>query len=329
MIISWNVTNKCNMHCKHCYRDSGEVKNKELTTKEALKLIKEIYKAGFKMMIFSGGEPLMREDIYEVISYASSLGIRTVLGSNGTLITRSVASKLKDAGIKCAGISLDSLDPKKHNAFRKNNNAWSGALFGMKNCRDVGLPFQIHTTVMKWNKDEILNITDLAVSMGAKAHYQFFLVPTGRGEEIETQVLDSEEYNDIIQKLMKKQKNCSITIKPTCAPQFIKIGKDMDLQMRFKRGCLAGISYCIIAPNGDVQPCAYLDKPVGNVKDNPFDEIWNNNSTLKTLRSYNYGGNCGKCKNVDICGGCRARAAYYNNGNYMAGEKNCKSFEAL
>lgn len=323
MILSWNVTNKCNMYCKHCYRDAGEKINDELSTKEGKQLLNEISRAGFKVIIFSGGEPLMREDIYELIKYASQLGLRPVLGSNGVLITKTVAARLKAAGAKCVGISLDSLELEKHDKFRSCKGAWSRAVDGMKNCREVGLAFQVHTTVMKWNFKEINSITDFAVEVGAVGHYTFFLVPTGRGINIERESLEPVEYYELLRSIMLKQQQVKIQLKPTCAPQFVKIAKELGVKTRFTRGCLAGISYCIINPIGNVQPCAYLDLPVGNVKNTPFDEIWADNEVLKKLRETKYEGKCGICKDKDICGGCRARAAFYNNGNYIAGEEKC------
>ena len=179
-IISWNVTNACNMYCAHCYRDAGCKAEEELSTAEAKKLLTEIARAGFKIMIFSGGEPLMRPDILELVSYASSLGLFPVFGTNGTLITREMAAKLKDAGARAMGISLDSLDAAKHDKFRSFPGGWQGAVDGMKNCAAVGLPFQIHTTVMDWNEGELEAMTDFAVEIGAQAHHFFYLVPPGR-----------------------------------------------------------------------------------------------------------------------------------------------------
>lgn len=323
MIVSWNTTNKCNMRCEHCYRDSGTEDKAELTTEEAKALLEEIYKAGFKIMIFSGGEPLMREDIFELIQYASKLGLRPVLGSNGSLITLEVAAKLKEVGLKAVGISLDSLDGSKHDKFRKYEGAWRDTVYGMKNCRDVGLPFQIHTTVMEWNKEELLHITDFAVAMGAVAHHSFFLVPTGRGENIEKEALKIDDYENILASIMEKQKQVNIELKPTCAPQFMRIAANMGMNLRFSRGCLAGISYCIISPRGDVQPCAYLKEVAGNVKEKAFDEIWKGGEIFRKLRTLDYKGNCKICKHNSKCGGCRARAAYYNEGDYMAGDKLC------
>ena len=178
MIVSWNTTNQCNMYCDHCYRDAGAKASDELTTMEGKALLDEIKKAGFQIMIFSGGEPLLRPDIFELVEHAVGLGLRTVFGTNGTLITPEVAQRLKGLGVMGMGISLDSLDRSKHDQLRKFPGAWDGAVTGMKNCREAGLAFQIHTTVMDWNREEVLALTDFAVAMGAVAHHQFFLIPT-------------------------------------------------------------------------------------------------------------------------------------------------------
>lgn len=323
MIISWNTTNQCNMYCKHCYREAGEKNTQELNTEEGKMLIDEIAKAGFKIMIFSGGEPLMREDIFELVAYATKKGLRPVFGTNGTLLTREVARKLKEAGTMGMGISLDSLDAEKHDAFRGYKDGFKEAVEGMKNCVKEGLPFQIHTTVMDWNSSELEAITDFAVEQGAVAHHIFFLVPTGRAIDIEEETLKAQEYEDIITRILKKQKEVPIELKPTCAPQFIRIAKQLDMDIRFKRGCLAGLTYCIINPKGEVQPCAYLDIPLGNVRDTPFSEIWKDNPVFKELRTEDYKGGCGVCDFKTSCGGCRARAYFYHDKDFMAEEPWC------
>lgn len=323
MIVSWNTTNACNMFCDHCYRDAGCKAEDELDTAEAKTLLEQIAKAGFKIMIFSGGEPLMRKDIVELVAHATSLGLRPVFGTNGTLITLELAQQLKEAGAMGMGISLDSLDKEKHDEFRKFPGAWDGAVRGMKICREVGLPFQIHTTIMDWNANEVEAITDFAVEMGAVAHHFFFLVPTGRAVSIEEETLKAEAYEDILTRIMKKQQTVDIELKPTCAPQFMRIAKQMGVNMRFSRGCLAGTHYCIIGPKGQVQPCAYLNIPLGDVRKTPFDEIWRNHEVFNTLRTLDYKNGCGSCEYKRACGGCRARAAYYNEGDYMAEEPWC------
>lgn len=322
-IMSWNTTNACNLYCAHCYRESGEKAKGELNTEEGKKLIEEIARAGFQIMIFSGGEPLSRPDIFELISHARAQGLRPVLGSNGTLITVEMAQKLKDAGLLAAGISLDSLDPTKHDKLRGQAGAWQAAVNGMKNCQAVGLGFQIHTTVMDWNESEIEAMMDFAVEIGARAHHIFFLIPTGRGEDIVDMALDREAYEDVLRRIMTKAKEVPIEVKPTCAPQFIRVADQVGHKQRFSKGCLAGITYCIISPKGDVQPCAYLKMEIGNVRDKAFDEIWAENETFKTLRTMEYEGSCGSCSYGDKCGGCRARAAYYHKGDYMSADPLC------
>ncbi len=322
-IISWNTTNACNMFCAHCYREAGCKAAEELSTDEAKKLLREIAKAGFKIMIFSGGEPMMRPDIVELVQYATNLGLFPVFGTNGTLITPELAEKLKAAGTRGVGISLDSLDKAKHDKFRSFPGGWDGAVRGMKNCLDAGIPFQIHMTVMDWNQNEIEDMVDFAESIGAHAVHFFFLVPTGRAKTIEEESLRAEQYEDVLTRIMKKQTTTKLELKPTCAPQFLRIADQLGVKTRFHRGCLAGLSYCIISPRGKVQPCAYLNMELGNVRETPFDEIWANNEVLKKLRTLEYSGGCGSCNYKGMCGGCRARAACYHGGDYMSEEPWC------
>ncbi|OAT85520.1 putative heme d1 biosynthesis radical SAM protein NirJ2 [Desulfotomaculum copahuensis] len=322
MLVSWNTTNACNLTCRHCYRDAGARADEELSTGEGIALIEEIARAGFKIMIFSGGEPLMRPDIYDLAAYAARTGLRPVFGTNGTLLTGATAEKLKKSGAMAMGISLDSTDPEQHDRFRGVPGAWQAAVEGMRACRRAGLPFQVHTTVMDWNYDQVEALTDLAVKEGAMAHHVFFLVPAGRAVNMEAESLRARQYENLLRRLMEKQKTVDIEVKPTCAPQFMRIARQMGLKLRFQKGCLAGVAYCIISPRGVVQPCAYLDIPAGNVRETPFSRIWQDNPVFNRLRSGEYGGGCGICEYRRICGGCRARAYFYH-GDYMAEEPWC------
>ncbi|MCM8800865.1 MAG: putative heme d1 biosynthesis radical SAM protein NirJ2 [Candidatus Omnitrophica bacterium] len=322
MIVSWNVTKACNLNCKHCYRDAGKKDPSELNTKEAKELIKEISKSKFKIVVFSGGEPLLREDIYELISFSSKCGLRPVLGTNGTLINKDVAKRLKKAGLGCAGISLDSLNPEIHDEFRQKEGTWNKVLEAMKNCKDEGLRFQVHTTVLKINFKEITEITDFASELGASSHHIFFLVPTGRGREICDSSLSLTEYKMLLKKILEKQKETNIELKPVCAPQFLPLSKRLGINMSFERGCICGISYCCILPNGDIYPCPYLPVKIGNIREDKFSLIWQKGEILNRLRSLNYKGRCSICEYRISCGGCRARAFYYS-GDYMAEDPNC------
>lgn len=326
MILSWNTTKKCNLFCKHCYRDSGpEVESiNELNTEECKTLIDEIQSAGFKILILSGGEPLLREDIFELASYAFQRGLRTALGSNGTLITSKVAKRLVESKLSVVSISLDSLQCEYHDKFRNVTGAWEKAVFGIKNALAAGLRVQVNTTLTENNFHQFEDIVDFVADLGVNALHPFFLVPTGRGKEIEEDSLKREKYFEMIKTVMEKQKNVSIELKPTCAPQFMPIAKDMGIPMRFTRGCIAGISYCCILPNGDVHICPYLPVKVGNVSEKPFNEIWAQSSVFKKLRNFEeYEGRCGQCSSINICGGCRARAYYYNDGNFMSEDPWC------
>lgn len=322
MLVSWNTTNACNQNCAHCYRDAGAARQEELDTKEAVALIDQVAAAGFKIFIFSGGEPLLREDIYELVAYACQKGLRPVFGTNGTLITAAVARRLKEAGAAVMGISLDSTDPAAHDRFRRTSGAWEAAVAGMRYCAEAGLPFQVHTTVMEWNYDEVEALTDLAVQLGARGHHVFFLVPTGRAVEIEHTTLRAAAYEPLLRRLLEKQQTVGIEVKPTCAPQFMRIARQLGIPVKYARGCLAGLSYCLIDPVGNVQACAYLDIVAGNIREKPFDVIWRTAEIFVRLRTRKYDGACGMCEYQDVCGGCRARAYYYH-GDYMAEEPWC------
>ncbi len=321
MIISWNITKACQLKCLHCYRDAGTKEADELTPAEGKALIDEIALAGFKILIISGGEPLMRADVYDLIAHAKARGLRPVLGTNGIMIDRGVARRLKDAGLTRAGISLDSTDEAVHDDFRQYAGAWKGSLAGMKACLDEGLDFQIHTTVTTYNYKDVAKITDLAVTLGAKAHHIFFLVPTGRGKDLAA-VIPSAEYQALLKKIMQKQREVPIELKPVCAPQFVPLAQDMNQPTRFQRGCLAGVSYCCILPNGDVHPCPYFPIKVGNVRDHKFSALWGSHPLFKELRQGDYNGNCGGCQHKTSCGGCRARA-YAQTGDYMDFDPEC------
>ena len=288
MLVSWMTTNRCNLRCVHCYQDAEEATDLELSTEEGKKMISEIARAGFKVMIFSGGEPLMRPDIYELVSYAREQGLRPVFGTNGTLITPEVAHKLKEAGACAMGISVDSLSAEKHDKFRGLENAWELTQAGIAACKEAGLPFQLHTTVVDWNRDEVCDITDFAVEIGAMAHYIFFLIPVGRGKFINDTALEVADNERLLRAIMAKSAEVPIDVKPTCAPQFTRVAKQLGVDTRFGRGCLAGLTYCVIGSEGIVRPCAYMTEEAGDVRQQPFDEIWATSPVFERLRTQAY-----------------------------------------
>ncbi|QGU94626.1 radical SAM protein [Clostridium bovifaecis] len=324
MIVSWNITKKCNLYCKHCYRDSmlKDFKD-ELTTEEGEKLIREIALSGFKILILSGGEPLMRKDLLHLISFARKEGLIPVLGTNGTLITEEAAKDLKRAGIMGAGISIDSAQEDKHDGFRQTRGSFKSALNGIENCLKEKIRVQINCTVTKDNKDEILDMVEFAKEKGASAMHPFFLVEVGRGKDMADKALREQEYISLIDDILDKQLSTDIELKPTCAPQFMVRAKKKGINMRFTRGCIAGIAYCCILPNGDVNICPYLQVKAGNVKEKSFYDIWKNSEVFNKLRNYDcYEGECGRCQHISICGGCRARA-YKTTGDCFQEDPMC------
>ncbi len=322
MLISWNVTRACNQRCLHCYRDAGVADADELDTDESVALTGEIARAGFKILVLSGGEPLMRQDIEALIAAAGDNGLRPVLGTNGTLLSKDVARRLKRAGLSRAGISLDSIAPPGHDSFRGDEDAWEKGVAAMRACKDESLEFQIHTTVTRNNWKEIGEISDLAVKLGAKAHHVFFLVPTGRGCSIEEDAITPAQVEELLRELLKKQQGLGIEIKPVCAPQFVRIAAEIGQPTRFTQGCLAGISYCCVLPNGDVHPCPYLPIKVGNVRETLFSQLWRKDPHFQKLRGQRYSGRCGECIHRVSCGGCRARA-WASSGDYMGEDDGC------
>lgn len=321
--ISWNVTKRCNLYCKHCYRDSAPDQDTdgELSTDEGKKLLDDIKNAGLEVVVFSGGEPLLRPDIFDLVGYASSIGITPFMGSNGTLITKDNAKKLKEVGLKAIAISIDSLDHELHNSFRGHEDALVMALDGIKNCVSQGLKVQVNCTISKYNLDHIDAVMEYAESAGALSCHMLFLVDVGRGKDIECTQLDKAEYKNAINKIISKK--LDIRIKPTCAPQYKVEALLNGILSIGGRGCIAGISYCSILPNGDVHICPYTPVKVDSIRERPFDEIWKYNEVFNSLRDFaQYKGRCGSCSYIDICGGCRARA-FSSTGDWLEADPYC------
>jgi radical SAM protein with 4Fe4S-binding SPASM domain len=310
-LISWNMTFGCNLRCPHCYIDASERAGKgELSTEEGKTLIDQIVEVSKPILILSGGEPLLRDDVFELADYATEKGLTVALGTNGTLITDSVARELKSSGVKAVAISLDSSIPSRHDEFRGVKGAWRRALEGIEACIRNDIDVQVNTTVTQQNYDEIDDIMALAEKHGASAFHLFFLVPTGRGKEIEDISADMYELmiEDVLEKIaIAKYK---LAVRPVCAPQFMRIASQKGLNLeRWTRGCIAGLTYCRIYPTGEVTPCPYLPIKLGNVRETKFEKIWFDSDILKALRDFdNLKGKCGACEYRDICGGCRARA---------------------
>ncbi|MCW4007882.1 MAG: DUF520 family protein [Candidatus Bathyarchaeota archaeon] len=309
LVLSWNFTRKCNLKCAHCYINATtQVLADELTTEESKRLIDQICEVSRPLLILSGGEPLLRSDVYEIISYGASKGLKMGLGSNGSLIDDAVARRLKEAGITTVSISLDSHIPAQHDEFRGVAGSWEKAVGAIKALRENGVLVQVNTTVTQQNYNQIDEIMSLAESLGVENFHLFFLVPTGRGAKIAD--ISPAKYESMIKTAFAKAARHKLNVRPSCAPQFMRIAKDMGLDMRqWIRGCIAGLYYCRVYANGDVTPCPYLPIKLGNVREKSFKEIWFGSDMFKALRDFNaLKGKCGICEYKALCGGCRARA---------------------
>lgn len=338
-MVAWEVTRSCNLACVHCRASSlrGPYEG-ELATDRCLSLLDEIAAVGRPVVILTGGEPLLREDIYEIAAYGDGLGLRMVLATNGTLVTEGTAARMMTSGIRRVSVSIDGKNAKHHDAFRHVPGAFEGAMAGIEAMKKAGLEFQINTTITRLNMDQMADIMDMAVGIGAAAHHIFLLVPTGRGKELSDQAISPEEYEQTLNWFYKESLHRPIQLKATCAPHYYRIlrqreGRDQGSGIgdqraenplhAMTRGCLGGSSFCFISHTGQVQPCGYLELDCGQIKEDRFADIWAHSPILKELRDLNtYKGKCGRCEFIRVCGGCRARA-YEITGDYLAEEPFC------
>jgi radical SAM protein with 4Fe4S-binding SPASM domain len=309
LVVSWNVTLKCNLKCAHCYINAAETElPDELSTDAAKMLIHQITEVSRPLLILSGGEPLMRDDIYEIIRYGADRGLRMGMGSNGMLIDDEATKKLEDAGMGTVAISLDSNIPEHHDDFRGVKGCWQHAVDAIKSLKKSKIEVQVNTTVTLQNYDEVDDIMALAEELGVDNFHLFFLVPTGRGTDIKD--ITPQMYEDMISSTLGKITKYKLNVKPSCAPQFMRVSKEQGVDMsRWVRGCMAGLYYCRIYPSGEVTPCPYLPLNLGNIREKPFKDIWFKSEVFKALRDFDQlKGKCGICEHREVCGGCRARA---------------------
>jgi len=357
-VISWNLTKACNLLCDHCYLLADNVQPidqtdtnlsgatpsqdipdfnqiqcgtastaDELDTETALKVIDQIAELNPNLiLILTGGEPLLRKDIFDLSRHAAGKGMMVLLGTNACLINDKVATKLKDNGFSGIGISLDSIHPEVHDSIRGMKGSWEKAVEGMKACKRNGLEIQIQTTVFKRNYDEIPELVAFANDMGARVFNLFFLVCTGRGQDITD--ITSKQYEDALKQIynLHNQYEGTMLVSAKCAPHYRRIAYEMNpesaLVKYYSGGCPAGTNYCRITPEGNVTACPYMDTSCGSLREKSFAEIWNNSSTLNELREADLKGRCGECEFESMCKGCRARA-FVTTGDQMEEDSWC------
>ncbi|MBO4316879.1 MAG: heme b synthase [Mailhella sp.] len=335
-LIAWEVTRSCNLACKHCRAEAHpEPYPGELSTEQAKALIDTFPEVGSPIIIFTGGDPMMRSDVYELIAYATAKGLRCVMSPNGTMITPETARKIRDAGVQRCSISIDGPDAASHDAFRMVPGAFDASMRGIEYLKQAGVPFQINTTVTKSNLHSFKDIFRLCERLGASAWHIFLLVPMGRGAEIQEEVITAREYEDVLNWLYDFRKHTDMFLKATCAPHYyrimrqrakedgIAVTRDTFGMDAMSRGCLGGTGFCFISHTGQLQPCGYLTLDCGNVLQTPFPKLWRETAWFKKFRDRSsYEGKCGKCEYHPVCGGCRARA-HAMTGDPMGPEPLC------
>lgn len=315
-VVSWNITNMCNLRCSHCYLDASYLTTggNELGTEECLEIVDGLADAGTGILILTGGEPLMRQDIKKVIEKASE-DMMVVIGTNGLLLNKKRVKQLVEMGVGGIGVSIDSLEPEVHDSFRGQKGAWDRSVKCLEICRDVGLEFTIQTTVNENNYDQIEEIARFANEKGARSFNLYFLVCTGRGESLAD--ITPEMYEEAIERLVALQEQYDdMLVRAKCAPHVKRVAHSQESSLLYSAGCMAATSYCRITPEGKVTPCPYMEVEAGNLLKQSFKDIWKNSLLFRKMREDPLGGRCGECEYAELCFGCRARA-YAFNGDYM------------
>lgn len=331
---AWEVTAVCNLRCRHCHAAANTSAKDDLTTSEAKKFIDELSGMDeFRMLVYTGGEPLMRPDLFELLRHSMKAGMTNVIATNGTLITEDVAFKLREAGVVGAAVSLDSCKDSIHNYIRNNDNAFNLAMRGMRALKKAGILLQINVTAMDYNFASLDELIELADREGSGIMLMYQLVPVGRGSSIQEAALDINENKKLLKTIALKQRDVSTLIEPVAGPQYWPYlmeqkGKTdgfwLKLAEQIFHGCAAGRGFVYIKANGDVWPCPFMEINAGNVKEASFQKIWRQSEIFVNLRNREdtLQGNCRECKYRKICGGCRGRTLAYNM-NYLAEDPSC------
>jgi len=327
-LIAFEVTRRCRYHCRHCRAAAGPTgANSELTTQQCKKILAAIAKFCNCVIIFTGGEPMERQDIYELIKYAREKGLRPVMATCGYLIDEGTIAKLKKAGVISLSFSIDGSSAESHDKLRGSEGAFDAVVRATEAARNGGLRFQINTTLSKLNSGEVIGIAELARRLGAGCFNPFILVPTGRGRRMKDAVLDPVEHELLLNELLRIKLKGEVDVRVTCGPAFARVCEQAKAKglAAEANGCMGGRGFGFVSYRGDVQTCGFLEVSAGNLIENGFDfaRIWLESKFLNEIRdTSSYRGKCRDCEYVGVCGGCRARAmAIY--GDYLADDPIC------
>lgn len=337
-LIAWEITRSCQLNCVHCRAAArfGPYEN-ELTTQEIFRTMENIAGFASPIIILTGGDPLLREDVFEISKYGNGLGFRMVMSPCGKAMNEETVGKMVDSGIKRISISIDGATAESHDTFRQVKGAFEDAMKALDVAVRAGLEFQINTTVTKSNVGELEAILKLASKKGAVGFNPFLLVPTGRGRELRDQEISPREYEKVLNWIYEQRKTTPIQFKPTCAPHYYRIFRQREKQEGRKisadthgldamtKGCMGGQTFAFISHRGKIQICGFLETECGDLRQANYDfkKIWDRSDVFQQMRAWDdYHGRCGYCEYRTVCGGCRARA-YATTGDYLAEEPYC------
>ncbi|MCL2476936.1 radical SAM protein [Candidatus Bathycorpusculum sp.] len=323
-VVAWESTRACNYACSHCRATAQKHPDPtQLTTHEALNMVDQIAAICTPVFIISGGDPLQRTDIFEVATYASKLGFRVVMSPSGSDMSHETFEKMKQAGICMISLSLDGATTAIHDNFRNVPGAFDLVLKNITLAKAHSVPFRINTTITQHNYQTITAIHKTAVEQGAVEWDAFMLVPTGRGK-IDMEITP-HQYEETLQTIYQLSLVSPIPVKVTCAPQYTRIVAQQakEKPVRGGRGCMAGNGFCFISHTGDVFGCGFLPLCAGSIRQQSFQEIYQQSPLFVELRNHRLlKGKCGTCPYSGVCGGCRARA-FSTKKDYFEEEPYC------
>ncbi len=237
-LIFWEVTKGCNLRCIHCRATATELASpSDLPTEKALDIIRQIAAYGNPILVLSGGEPLYRTDIFQLARYGTDLGLRVALATNGTLVTKEIARKIVDAGVKRVSISLDGANAEIHDSFRGIPGAFDAAIYGFRNLKELGMSVQINMTIARHNAKQLPDVLKMVRNLGADALHTFLLVPVGCGVDIaEEQMVPPQEYEEILNWFYDQSLSGEIELKATCAPHYFRVVRQRRVAERKAAG---------------------------------------------------------------------------------------------
>ena len=327
-IVAWNLTKRCNLACAHCYISAGSwhAADDELSTDPCLRILDEILDVNPNpMLILTGGEPLLRDDLEVLAERASQRGATVVVGTNGTRLTEGRIDSLMEAGVKGVAVSIDSLRSEYHDRFRHGGGALMDTMAAVERCSARKLDFVIQTTVTTGNRHEIADLARWSAEAGAVSFNVYFVVPTGRAELM--QGMTPEENDDVLRELVDLEGTYRgrMMVRSKCQPQLMRHvvkGDPESPLLNYETRCPCGVHYVRITPEGKLTPCPYMPVVAGDLLTQSFREIWDSSPVFTRLRSGELGGRCGRCEYREVCGGCRARA-YADSGDFMGPDDSC------